>query len=48
VDAETALRRTTRGVAERFEVLMAERGAEGAPLTEDEVRLVLEGVRDRS
>jgi XTP/dITP diphosphohydrolase len=48
VDAETALRRTTRGVAERFEALMAERGAEGAPLTEGEVRLVLEGVRDRS
>jgi len=51
VDAETALRRTTRGFAERygrFVALAAERGLDVASMTDDELRQLFREARDGS
>ena len=48
VDAETALRRTTRGFAERYELFLAdrqERGVDPAAISEDELRELFLGSR---
>ncbi len=48
VDAETALRRTTRGFAERYEVYLAdarERGVDPESITEEELRELFLGAR---
>ena len=50
VDAESALRRTTRGFAERYErfrTLAAERGLDLEHVSEDEVRALFQEARDR-
>jgi tetrapyrrole methylase family protein/MazG family protein len=48
VDAESALRRTTRGFAERYEVYLAdarERGVDPESITEEELRALFLGAR---
>ena len=50
VDAESALRRTTRGFAERYEVYLAdarERGVDPESITEEELRVLFLGARSR-
>ena len=48
MDAETALRRTTRGFAERYERFLADRqegGVDPASISEDEIRELFLGSR---
>ncbi len=48
VDAESALRRTTRGFAERYEVYLAdarERGVDPEAISEEELRELFLGAR---
>jgi MazG family protein len=45
VDAETALRRTTRSFGERFEAFMEERAAGEEPPSDEELRALLQGTR---